>query len=140
MSKSKYENIQTELCNFIPVACFFLSLLSVAEDFQADNGKTPSTDFIDAFRTARKNGWLGIDNMMYNDVKLLEYLTGAKVTKRIVKPEQELTVANNEYTITKYKKGFNTHFRRRYFDVYKNSQTVSKGKLDSIYVYKMEVV
>lgn len=136
MSRTRYEGLQNELIRFIPESCFFLSLLSVAEDYRADRGQIVKVDFIDAFRTARERGWLGIDNMMYSDVALLEYLTGHTVDKRIVKPEQELNVLANEYTIAKYRKGAITHFRRRGYDVYNGSQTVAKGKLDSVYVYK----
>jgi hypothetical protein len=139
MSKSRYEGLQNELCNFSPVCCFFLTLLSIAEDWKADNKIEPATvDFIDALRSSRKNGWLGIDNMMYNDVKLLEYLTGAKVTKRVVTdPSGPIDVADDEYSAAKYRKGSNTHFRRRYFDVFNGSQTVAKGKLEAVYIYKI---
>lgn len=142
MSRNKYENVQKELMTFIPESCFFLSLLSVAEDYRADYGKYDHVDidFINAFRTARKNGWLGKDNIMYNDIAFLEWCTGRKVTKRIEQKEQTLVVAPNEYTITKYRKGSMTHFRRRGYDVYNDSQTVAKGKLESIYVYKFEEV
>lgn len=136
MSKSRYEGLQNELMRFIPESCFFLSLLSVAEDYKSDRGMIGKVDFVDAFRTARSKGWLGIDNMMYNDVAFLEHLTGHAVEKRVVKPEQELTVANNEYTIAKYRKGSITHFRRRGYDVYTGSQTVAKGKMEAVYVYK----
>lgn len=136
MSKSRYEGLQNELMRFIPESCFFLSLLSVAEDYRADRGQMVKVDFVDAFRTARTKGWLGIDNMMYNDVAFLEHLTGHTVEKRVVKPEQELFVASNEYTIAKYRKGSTTHFRRRGYDVYTGSQTVAKGKMEAVYVYK----
>lgn len=136
MSKSRYEGLQNDLMRFIPESCFFLSLLSVAEDYRADRGQMVKVDFIDAFHTARSKGWLGIDNMMYNDVAFLEHLTGHTVEKRVVKPEQELFVASNEYTIAKYRKGSITHFRRRGYDVYTGSQTVAKGKMEAVYVYK----
>lgn len=136
MSKSRYEGLQNELMRFIPESCFFLSLLSVAEDYRADRGQIVKVDFIDAFRMARNRGWLGIDNMMYNDVAFLEHLTGHTVEKRVVKPEQELFVASNEYTIAKYRKGSVTHFRRRGYDVYTGSQTVAKGKMEAVYVYR----
>lgn len=140
MSRSRYENVQKELMAFIPESCFFLSLLSVAEDFNMDSkhGFVPS-DLVGAFKEARKAGWLGKDNIMYNDIALLQYLTGVRVTKRVVKPEEQLDVAPNEYTITKYRKGSMTHFRRRGYDVYDGSQTVSKGKLEAVYVYKFDV-
>lgn len=140
MSRSKYENIQSDLMAFIPEACFFLSLLSVAEDMITDFGIVrESPDLIDAYRKARTEGWLGKDNIMYNDVALLSYLTGKKVTKKVLMPNPVLDVAKNEYTIAKYAKGSATHFRRRGYDVYANSKTVAKGQLVAIYMYKLEV-
>lgn len=136
MSKSRYEGLQNELMRFVPECCFFLTLLSIAEDYRADHGiEDTKTDFVGAFRKARSSGWLGVDNMMYNDVALLEWLTGAKVTKYVTKPEQVLNVAANEYTAAKYRNGLTTHFRRRSYDVYKDSKTVAKGKLEAVYVY-----
>lgn len=136
MSKSRYEGLQNELIRFIPESCFFLSLLSVAEDYLADTGKPCKVDFIDAFNTARKNGWLGIDNIMYNDKMLLQHLTGVVVKKRVAQPQEVLSISDNEYTIAKYRKGSVTHFRRRSYDVYTNSQTVAKGKLEAVYIYQ----
>lgn len=137
MSQSKYEGIQNELMDFVPVSCFFLSLLSVAEDYNEDYGTRKSVDFIDAYRTARKNGWLGKDFMMYNDVALLEYLTGKKPVKTVYEGNSltDMNVASNEYTVTKYAKGKMTHFRRRGYDVYLNSNTVKNGNLVAVYKY-----
>lgn len=137
MSQSKYEGIQNELMDFVPVSCFFLSLLSVAEDYNEDYGTRKSVDFIDAYRAARKNGWLGKDFMMYNDVALLEYLTGKKPVKKVYEGNSltDMNVASNEYTVTKYAKGKMTHFRRRGYDVYLNSNTVKNGNLVAVYKY-----
>lgn len=137
MSQSKYEGIQNELMDFVPVSCFFLSLLSVAEDYNEDYGTRKSVDFIDAYRTSIKNGWLGKDFMMYNDVALLEYLTGKKPVKKVYEGNSltDMNVASNEYTVTKYAKGKMTHFRRRGYDVYLNSNTVKNGNLVAVYKY-----
>ena len=134
MSRSRYENIQSDLMAFIPESCFFLSLLSVAEDVT-----NKPTDFIGAYKRAKDEYWLGKDNMMYNDTKLLEWLTGKKVTKEVhMGPLNGRTIADNEYTICKYRRGSMTHFCRRGYDVYKDSLTVLKGRLDSIYIYRFE--
>lgn len=135
MSRSKYENIQSDLMAFVPEACFFLSLLSVAEDYNTDYNTGTAFGFIGAYREARERGWLGSDNIMYNDVALLEHLTGAKVVKYVEEPSAVLDVKPNEYTIAKYAKGSQTHFRRRGYDVYRDSKTVAKGKLVAIYKY-----
>ena len=144
MSRADYENIQSDLEGFIGVSCFFLSLLSVAQDVVDDYKLDKNIDMIKLYRVATNKGWLNkFDKIMYNDVALLEYATGVKVKKVIYTPSEfeGHTVKENEYTISKYvnAKGNMNHFRRRSYDVYKNSQTVAKGKLLSIYCYEFEV-
>lgn len=139
MSKSRYMEIQDKLMRFVPVSCFFLSLLSVAEDRLADRGeKLEDTriDFIGAYLEAKAHGWLDKDNNMTNDTAFLECLTGDKVMKRIAEPTEVLNIADNEYTIAKYVFGSNTHFRRRLYDVYADSVTVKRGHHEKTYVYK----
>ena len=128
--KSKYEGIQ----NYIMRAnesCFFLSLLSVAEEYL---GK--ELDFLDMVRICMDKGLLWKDFTVYDDCKILALLTGRKVTKEVV---QEVgIVKGNQYTIEKWVWGDRTHFRRRGWDVYKNSQTVKNGYRMCTYKYTFE--
>lgn len=139
MSRSKYENIQSDLCKFIPEACLFLSLLSVAEDAIADFRLGRSFDMVDVYRKALDEGWLGrTDNMMHNQCALLEYCTGRTWRRDIIPVARfDGEVLPNQYTIGKWVSGGATHFRRRGYDVYANSATVRNGRQESVYVYTM---
>lgn len=144
MSKRRYEGLQNDLMAFIPESCFFLTLLSIAEDRLSDRGESPENariDFVGAYQEATAHGWLRKnDNMMMNDVALLQCLTGDRVTKRVAEPTEVLSVAENEYTAAKWRLGSKTHFRRRLYDVYADSITVKRGTLEAVYVYKFEKI
>lgn len=139
MSRTRYEHIQDRLMKLIPESCFFLTLLSIAEDRLFDIGlpvENTRIDMIGAYLEATHRGWLReSDNMMLNDVAFLECLTGEKVTKRVAEPTEVLDVADNEYTAAKWRLGSKTHFRRRLYDVYNDSVTVKRGVLEKVYVY-----
>ncbi len=139
MSRTKYEGLQNRLMQIAPESCFFLTLLSIAEDFNADFRTGRTFDLADALNKALQQGWLGAkDNMMYNDVALLEWLTGRPAEKQVMDAAQfsGYTVQANEYTAVKWRKGKGTHFRRRTYDVYKGSQTVARGSIEAIYIYR----
>ena len=57
----------------------------------------------------------------------------ADVTKEVV--QDAGIVRGNQYTIEKWVNGSRTHFRRRGWDVYANSQTVRKGYRMCTYKY-----
>ena len=75
------------------------------------------------------------DYWVKNDCKLLEILTGKKVSKR--QSQKCGILEDNEYSIAKWlnKQGTANHFRRRYFDVYTDSKTVKEGTLVCYYIY-----
>jgi len=132
---SRYEGIQNKLWG-IKEGCFFLSLLSVAEDYKLDNRyKDYKVDFIDILNLAWNKKWISEDYTVKNDTAILKELTGKKVTRRIMNACGSLKP--NEYSIVKYinKEKTANHFRRRYFDVYVNSKTVSEGTVVSYYIY-----
>lgn len=140
MSRTKYQGFQNKLMQIAPESCFFLTLLSIAEDYNADFSTGRTFDLADALNVSLEKGWLGAsDNLMYNDVALLSHLTGCKVAKRTMSAAEftGYTVLQEEYTAVKWRRGRNTHFRRRAYDVHTNSQTVAKGSIESIYVYKI---
>ena len=91
-------------------------------------------DFLDAARACQDNGWLDNDFTVRDDCKILKYLTGHKCTKEIV--QDPGIVKGNEYTVEKWAWDKKTHFRRRGWDVYKNSQTVRNGVRQCYYKYK----
>lgn len=128
--KSRYEGIQNKLWN-IREGCFFLSLCSVAEEYNKSK-----IDLIDAVNLVFSKNLVTSDYWIKNDVKILKLLTGVEnITKRTSKTCGKLK--DNEYSIAKYlnKEKTANHFRRRYFDVYTNSKTVSEGTLVEYYIY-----
>lgn len=127
--RSRYEGLQNRLWG-IREGCFFLSLLSVAEEFNCKK-----VDFIDAVNMAFEKKWLKDDYTVLNDVALLEWLTGRKVRKEVI--VECGIVKANQYTIAKYvnREGDRNHFRRRGWDVYENSKTVREGHVMCYYVY-----
>ncbi len=135
--KSRYEDSQKLLWG-IQEACFFLCLLSVAEEeLLRQSHSERKIDLIDAVRTCLKRGYITEDFTVKNDCAILEYFTCKRVTKEVVK--EAGSVADNQYTIEKWLKegGKVMHFKRRYFDVYVNPNR--KGyKFNSIYKYTFE--
>ena len=137
--KSRYEDSQKLLWG-IQEACFFLCLLSVAEEELGRQGYDESSrkiDLIDTVRICLNKGYITEDFTVRNDCAILEYLTCKRVTKEVVK--EPGFVADNQYTIEKWIKegGKAMHFKRRYFDVYVNPNR--KGYIfNSIYKYTFE--
>ena len=131
--KSRYENSQKILWN-MKYACFFLSLLSVAEEVNEEK-----IDLLDAASYCLSKGWIDEEFTVKYDCKILSYLTGKKVTKEVV---DKLTIVKaNQYTIEKWlaKDGKANHFKRRYFDVYNGSRTVAEGILMCYYLYTFKL-
>lgn len=127
--KSRYEGIQNKLWD-IREGCFFLSLCSIAEEYLQRK-----IDLIDAVNMAFEKNLVSSDYWVKNDCKLLEILTGKKVSKR--QSQKCGILEDNEYSIAKWlnKAGTANHFRRRYFDVYTDSKTVKDGSLVCYYIY-----
>lgn len=129
--KSRYEGLQNRLWG-MQEGCFFLTLLSIAEERNIQCGRG-RVDFVEAVNKAFEKNWVQYDYTVSNDVALLSWLTGEKVSKRISSSCGVLR--GNEYSACKYRLEEKTHFRRRYFDVYNNSRTVANGKLEKYYIY-----
>lgn len=127
--KSRYENSQRILWN-MKSACFFLCLLSVAEEYNKSK-----VDLLDAAKYCMDKGWIDAEYFVSNDVKVLEYLTNKKVVKSVL--DKVGILADNVYSIVKYEYDGGNHFRRRYFDVYNDSITVERGRIVAYYVYKI---
>lgn len=130
---SRYDGIQ----NYIMRAgesCFFLCLLSVAEEERERKGlKYPRIDFLDTVRACMSEGWIGSDYFVKDDIAILRYLTGEDVKKEVV--QDVGFVKRNQYTIEKWVWDDKTHFKRRGFDVYSDSMTVKYGDRMCTYKY-----
>lgn len=135
---SRYDGIQNYIMH-ADESCFFLSLLSVAEEERKRRGWADSEipiDFLDAVRVCMDKDLLWRDCTVADDCGILTLLTGRKVTKEVV--QDVGFVKGNQYTIEKWVWGDRTHFRRRGWDVYKNSQTVKYGYKMCTYKYTFE--
>lgn len=134
--KSRYEGIQNYIMH-ANESCFFLSLLSIAEEERERHFKmSVPVDFLEAVRVCRDRGWLADDFSVLYDCRILEYLTGRSCTKEVV--QDAGIVKANQYTVEKWVWGSKTHFRRRGWDVYKDSQTVKNGYRMCTYKYTFE--
>lgn len=132
---SRYEDSQRLLWG-IKEGCFFLTLLSIAEEERKRIGMDPKIDLIEAVKECRKRNWIDADFFILNDCAILSFFTGERCTRR--KSPTIGKLADNEYSLEKWTRGENTHFRRRYFDVYNNSVTVAQGTRECYYIYKFE--
>ena len=131
--KSRYEGIQNYIMH-ADASCFFLSLLSIAEEENYRQGaERPEVDFLDAARECMNRGWLRNDFTVLYDCAILKHLTGRKCLKEVV--QNAGIVSMNQYTIEKWAWGEKTHFRRRGFDVYTDSKTVANGVKQCYYKY-----
>lgn len=130
--RARYEHLQTIIEQNGKSGCLFLSLLSVAEEM---SGKR--IDMIDAIRDAQEQGWLGKDFTCNNQLAMLNRWTGKNWQRTVIPYEKfdSRCVGTKDYTIMKYVRGTTTHFKRRPFDVYKDSLTVRQGKCEAIYMY-----
>lgn len=130
--KSRYDGIQNYIMH-ADESCFFLSLLSVAEEERERCGRTQTIDFLDATRLCMVSGLLKNDFTVLDDCAILRRFTGKWCTKEVV---QDVGIVKaNQYTIEKWAWGDKTHFRRRGWDVYKDSQTVKNGYRMCTYKY-----
>ena len=133
--RSRYEGIQNLLMR-AGESCFFLCLLSVAEEERKRRGWVDSEipiDFLKAVRECVMKGWLGEDFYVKNDLAILERYTTHKCTKEVV---QDVGIVKGcQYTIEKWIWGSKMHFRRRGWDVFRGSQTVKNGYRMCTYKY-----
>lgn len=129
--KTRYTGIQTIFKALGAEGCFFLCLLSIAEETL---GK--EIDTINAIRQCLKNKLIRKNDFwVYDSAGVLELLTGLKWTKKEVKELPSLS--NNDYSVCKYynPKTKLTHFRRRGFDTWDLSITVRDGYIQSYYLF-----
>lgn len=133
MVTSRYENIQTFLTHIDTDGCYFLTLLSIAEEFNK-----VKVDLIDAIWLARGRNLITDDYTVNDAPALLTALTGHKWVMYRVDTLPKV-IADNEYTVavwynprTKYK-----HFRRRYFDTLVSSVTVKEGSIAYYHLFRV---
>lgn len=137
--KKRYEGLQT-LCGVMKdEACHFLTLCSIADEYNQSKGK-PFIDLIDAVRTAMDNKWM--DNeftvTVLGSCDILGYLTGKKWTRKEV--DKLPVIRDNDYTEAVWynPKTEYHHYRRRSFDTLAYSYTVANGYIEKYYIYTVE--
>lgn len=131
--KARYEGMQNALTECGLNGCFFLALVSIAEE-----STQKKIDLLDAIAKAKQADLIKDDFFVNDSAGVLSLLTGKQWRRIIVKPnELKEPIAENVYTVEKWVSGTTgyTHFRRRYVDTVKNSQTVRNGKLACYYTF-----
>jgi predicted glycosyl hydrolase (DUF1957 family) len=112
-------------------ACFFLSLLSIAEEYNKSR-----VDLLDTARHCMEKKWINAEYFISNDVEILKWLTGKRVNKKIISEKGKCPLMkDNQYSIEKWERNGGYHFKRRYFDVYEGSRTVAEGNFVCYYIY-----
>lgn len=130
--KARFEGMQNALTECGLNGCFFLALVSIAEE-----STQSKIDLLDAIVKAKQADLIKNDFFVNDSAGVLSLLTGKKWRRTIVTPsELKEPIAENVYTVEKWvgTTGY-THFRRRYVDTVKNSQTVKNGKLACYYTF-----
>lgn len=130
--KSRYEYIQSFLKHIDTDGCYFLSLLSIAEE--AIGSKI---DLIDAIWACRGQDFINDGYYVKDALGLLTYLTGRPWYMNIYSTLPEI-INDDEYTIAVYfnpRTGFK-HFRRRYFDTLQESITVKEGFIQEYRLFR----
>lgn len=130
--KSRFENIQSFLHCIDTDGCYFLSLLSIAEEYTKSK-----IDLIDAIWLARGNDLITDDYYVNDAPGLLTALTGHVWVMQKVTELPEV-INDDEYTVavwynprTQFK-----HFRRRYFDTLISSVTVKEGSIAYYHIFR----
>lgn len=125
-TKERYSGLQTRLDGIDSDGCYFLSLVSIAEE--VNGGRV---DLVDAVNKATAAGLVKDRFTVQSTEGLLAMLTGKKWARTDSKtlPKE---IPDEMYTVEVWKNprtGF-THFRRRGFDTLASSVTVREGRLD----------
>lgn len=137
---SRYDGIQNYIMH-ANESCFFLTLLSVAEEERKRRGWADyeiPIDFLAAVRECMDRGWLKNDFMVIDDCAILKRYTTHKCTKEVV--QDVGFVKANQYTVEKWVWDDKMHFKRRGFDVYSDSMTVKYGYRMCTYKYTFEEI
>lgn len=136
--KTRYEGLQSLFGTMKDESCHFLTLCSIADEYNITHGKS-YIDLINIIRVSQSKRWITDDFFVRNDgTPILEYLTGKKWSRKEVVKLPE--IRDNDYTEaiwynprTEYR-----HYRRRYFDTLSFSHTVNNGYIEKYYIYTVE--
>lgn len=130
----RYENIQSNLWNFVRGGCLFFSILTAYEDkFQE------TVDFIEVFRWALQKKKISLDGTVNDSLAILNHIDGEKWQRLISNTILAMPKGRNYFIIEKWEDSFGrNHFKPIGYDIYKDSLIVKTGKLISYYFYYFE--
>lgn len=137
--KDRYEGFQTLMGNYNKDGCHFTVLLTIIEEKMQELFPEYKVDFIEAVRLCMSKGWLKEDFYVTDAIKILNFFTGYKWSRR--KEEKlPLKLKNNEWTECNYynPQTKREHFRRRTIDSLMDSVTVKNGYIKYYYIYTCE--
>ena len=129
-SQKRYEGIQTLLGKCSSDGCFFLCLLTIAEDVTGD-----TCDLINIIHLCLERGWIDDTFYVKDSLSILSYLTGKEWKRR--KVDSLPPIGINDYSVVIYhnnRTGYN-HYRRRPYDTLESSVTVREGYIWGYYIY-----
>lgn len=131
----RYENLQSNLWDFVKGGCLFFSLLGAYEDRFEKN-----LDFIDIFQWAISKKKVSLDGTVNDSLAILNHIDGRKWNRIEYSTLLELPLENKGFLIAKWKKPNSEvyHFRPISYDVFLNSNTVRVGSCISYYYYFFE--
>lgn len=138
--KTRYQGIQSIIGKMMwSDCCMFLTLLTIADEQDA------KYNLLDVIRVAREKEWLAEDFTVHESTRILNLLTGKEYIRDVYSPEEfqkviDAGMPDDWFSIEKWHNGKTglMHFRRRFCDTLKDSQTVKYGKLVEYYVYKIK--
>lgn len=130
----RYENIQTNLWNFVRGGCLFFSILAAYEDnFQK------TVDFIEIFQWAFLNKKIALDGTVNDSLAILNHIDGKKWQRLVSNTILAMPKDRNYFIIEKWEDSLGrNHFKPMGYDVYRDSFIVRMGKLVSYYFYYFE--
>jgi hypothetical protein len=132
--KNRYNEIQSILEKCGQYGCHFLSLLSIAEEFNNE-----PIDLIEAIKTCQSKGFIDADFYVKAGDLLLEYFTGKRwIRKEVEKLPKK--IEDNWYTEAIYfnPKTEKYHYRRRGWDTLIESKTVKEGYTIKYYIWSFK--
>lgn len=140
--KARYAGIQDVIGKMMwSDCCMFLTLLEIADEQDAEY------NLLDIIRESRQKEWLSEDFTVRESTRILNLLTGKEYVRDVYSPEEfqkvlDAGMPDDWFSIEKWKRVKDdktiTHFRRRFCDTLRDSQTVKYGKLVEYYVYKLK--
>lgn len=144
--KAKYIGIQSairnnasDLASMGDNCCLFLTLCSIAEEYNESHHNGRRVDIIRCYIDWRARGWLEDEFYCVEQEAMLESVTGVRWHKAVMS-ELPCPVPDAMYTAEHWKSDVTKgeHFKRRWGDTFNASETVRTGRIVEYYTYTHE--